>query len=274
MKHGKKIAVRGLSSVVALSICGLGGAAISAFADAPEAPESEGVEAVVAQAAARVTSPQVVGTFSATQTELTPLDQVVRTFGNGSYNLCSDVLRTESAVAAPVADVMDWTISITGDVANPYAMTVAELQDDEGVQKHLMGCSCSGNPADGIASVNAKVTGVSVTTLLKKAGVEAGANTIVFTSADGYEVALPLSYVSTRMCPIVFDVNGSPIAESAGGTNQLWLGSTSARHFARDITGITLEKRQTPPPAPGSDEADDEYAHLPNVGVYFGGEIA
>lgn len=47
MKHGKKIAVRGLSFVVALSICGLGGAAISAFADAPEAPESEGVEAVV-----------------------------------------------------------------------------------------------------------------------------------------------------------------------------------------------------------------------------------
>ena len=56
-------------------------------------------------------------------------------------------------------------------------MTVAELQDDEAVQKHLMGCSCSGNPADGIASVNAKVTGVSVTTLLKKAGVESGANT-------------------------------------------------------------------------------------------------
>ena len=70
------------------------------------------------------------------------------------------------------------------------------------------------------------------------------------------------------------DVNGSPIAQSAGGTNQLWLGSTSARYFARDITGITLEKRQTPPPAPGSDEADDEYANLPNVGVYFGGEIA
>ena len=40
MKHGKKIAVRGLSSVVALSICGLGVAAISAFADAPEAPRA------------------------------------------------------------------------------------------------------------------------------------------------------------------------------------------------------------------------------------------
>lgn len=84
----------------------------------------------------------------------------------------------------------------------------------------------------------------------------------------------PLSYVLQHHCPIVFDVNGSPIAESMGGVNQLWLGSTSARYFARDITGITLEKRQTPPPAPGSDEADDEYANLPNVGVYFGGEIA
>ena len=50
MKHGKKVAVRGLSIVVALSICGVGGAAISAFADAPDAPESDGVEAVVEQA--------------------------------------------------------------------------------------------------------------------------------------------------------------------------------------------------------------------------------
>lgn len=215
-------------------------------------------------------APTASGPFSPayTQDEVSS-NEAIRKAASASKYFCASQGAPEAAVAAE-----DWVISVDGAVANPYAMTVAELQDDEAVQKHLMGCSCSGNPADGIASVNAKVTGVSVTTLLKKAGVESGANTIVFTSTDGYEVALPLSYVSTRMCPIVFDVNGSPIAESAGGTNQLWLGSTSARYFARDITGITLEKRQTPPPAPGSDEADDEYANLPNVGVYFGGEIA
>ena len=100
------------------------------------------------------------------------------------------------------------------------------------------------------------------------------ANTIVFTSADGYEVALPLSYVQMRYCPVVFDVNGAPLAESVGGTNQLWLGSTSANYFARDVVAITLEERETPPPSPTSDEAREAYANLPNVGVLLGGDVA
>ncbi len=98
-------------------------------------------------------------------------------------------------------------------------------------------------------------------------------NTVVFGSADGYEVALPLDYVFNRYAPIVFDVNGAPLAESMGGVNQLWLGSTSARYFARDIVSITLESRQTPPPKPGSAEAEDAYANLPNVGVFYGGTV-
>ena len=156
---------------------------------------------------------------------------------------------------------------------NPYEMTVAELQEDPAVQSVLMGCSCAGNPADGRASVNAEVTGVAVTVLVNKASAQSEANTIVFTSSDGYEVALPLQYVTQRYCPIVFDVNGSPIAESVGGTNQLWLGSTSAKYFARNIVSIRLETRDVLPDAPGSEDTGEDNANLPNVGVYFGGEV-
>ena len=152
--------------------------------------------------------------------------------------------------------------------------TIAELQEDPAAQTVLMGCSCAGNPADGRATVNAEVTGVSVKALIQKAGRTLDANTVVFTSADGYEVALPLDYVVNRYCPIVFDVAGSPIAESVGGANQLWLGSTSARYFARNIVSITVEARDVVPAAPGTDAADDDYANLPNIGVDFGGEVA
>ena len=144
---------------------------------------------------------------------------------------------------------------------------------DEATETLVLGCSCAGNPADGAASVNAEVTGIALGTLLAAAEPSADANTIVFTSADGYEVALPLYYVEQRYCPIVFDVNGSPLIESVGGANQLWLGSTSARYFARDIVKIELEERETPPPAPGAGDVGDAYANLPNVGVYFGGEV-
>lgn len=84
----------------------------------------------------------------------------------------------------------------------------------------------------------------------------------------------PLSYVLQHYCPIVFDVNGSPIAESMGGVNQLWLGSTSARYFARDIVSITVEQRDEVPAAPGAGDAADASVNLPNVGVFFGGEVA
>lgn len=71
----------------------------------------------------------------------------------------------------------------------------------------------------------------------------------------------------------VFDVNGSPIAESMGGVNQLWLGSTSARYFARDIVSITVESRDEVPAAPTAGDAAEASANLPNVGVFFGGEV-
>lgn len=59
-------------------------------------------------------------------------------------------------------------------------------------------------------------------------------------------------YVTERYCPIVFDINGEPIPEVIGGSNQLWLGATSANYFARDIVSIALEERETPAPSPSS----------------------
>ena len=255
----------------ALAMAGLGMGAAAAFATSDAAPDDAGMVEVSAEQAAasqRVTSPQVQGSFSFTQSEVTPTAQVARAMGDAPDYLCGNAGATGTDVAAE-----DWEISVGGDVESPYSATVAQLQADPEVQSVLMGCSCQGNPAGGGASVNALVTGVAVNTLLGKAGVAEGANTVVFASADGYQVALPLRYVTQRYCPIVFDVNGSPIAESVGGTNQLWLGSTSARYFARDIVSITVETREEPPADPGSERAGDAYANLPNVGVAFGGEV-
>lgn len=207
----------------------------------------------------------VEGVFGFTQTEVTPLETIARSFTGASQVLCGATARACTDVAPE-----DWTITVEGDVDNAYSVTVAELVEDPQLATTLMGCSCLGNPADGRASINAQVTGVAACVLLDRAGVVEGANTVVFTSADGYEVALPLKYVTQRFCPIVFDVNGSPIEESIGGTNQLWLGSTSANYFARDITSIRVETRENPPAEP----CGPEDANLPNVGVTSSVELA
>lgn len=211
----------------------------------------------------------VPGEFSYTQTEASA-NSVISAIANASQYLCGangHMVKDDSTLPE------NWEVNVQGLVKNPKAFTFQEMKDSDTVQKLLMGCTCMGNPTDGRASANAEVTGIPVNAILQETGIAEGANTIVFTSADGYEVALPLQYVLQRYCPIVFDINGAPIAEVVGGTNQLWLGATSANYFARDIVSITLEERQTPPPNPSSDEARQAYQNLPNIGVLLGGEI-
>ena len=273
MKKNAHTIVGIASSGLALAAMGAGVAGM-AVADTSQTALVQ--PAVMDAAAAEVaptqqvrTEPVVEGTFAYTQSEVTPTEAIARAMGSAPDVLCGAQGGTLTDVAAE-----DWTISVGGAVSDPYSATVAELQADTDVQSVLMGCACAGNPADGIAQVNARVTGVAVRTLLDKAGVSPEANTITFASADGYEVSLPLYYVTQRLCPIVFDVNGSPIEQTMGGTNQLWLGSTSARYFARNIVSITVEARDEAPAAPGTEAAGDTYANLPNVGVAFGGEVA
>lgn len=267
----KKTLVLGTSSMLALA--GIG----SGFAVAAPASESTGdasIDTTEAQAQETylktdiVTTDVVAGNFDYTQSEVSSTDELRAVAGASKY-LCG---------ARPVGDAgslsaHDWVIEVKGAVQHPYAASFDELCETEEVQSLLLGCACAGNPVDGKASANAEVTGIAVRTLIGIAGAEEGANTVVFTSADGYEVAVPLDYVKKHYCPVVYDVNGAPLAETMGGSNQLWLGSTSANYFARDIVVITVEERQTPPPSPASDEARAAYANLPNIGITFGGNV-
>ncbi|WP_172623473.1 molybdopterin-dependent oxidoreductase [Arabiibacter massiliensis] len=266
----KKTLVVGTSSVLALAGVG-GGVALAIDASGQQgSQQAASQEAGTAYAKTDVVTMDVVeGEFAFTQAEASSNEELKAALGAAKY-LCG----ARPTGVAPAIAAEDWEVSVVGAVANPYAATFSELAATDEVQSVLMGCACAGNPADGKASANAEVTGISVLAMIGMAQPAEGANTVVFTSADGYEVALPLSYLERRYCPLVFDINGAPLAESVGGVNQLWLGATSANYFARDVAVITLEERETPPPAPNSEEARSAYANLPNVGVLLGGEVA
>lgn len=271
MKKTSKIIAAGVGTTLAA----VAAAQTVALADA--SPAGPVVPAVVSEnqaqgfASTRVLQDRVVGTFGFSQNEVSSNSWMATHISGAAQYLCgSRVVATGDSF---VADPASWAIEVSGDVANPYHATIGELAASTEVQSALMGCSCAANPADGLAVANALVEGISVTLLLQIAQPEDGANTLVFTSADGYEVALPFSYVTTRYCPLVFKVNGSDLVESVGGTNQLWLGSTPGNYFARDIVSIRVETRDVPPVDPTCDTMRSEYGNLPNVGIKFGGEI-
>ncbi len=257
----KKVLAVGAGATLALG--GVAGAALAAPQDAQPVPApAAAVNAVDAASIQKVASVQ--GSFSFAQGEVDSIETIARSIGDASKYLCGSSFQGTGDAPAE-----EWVISVGGAVEHPYSATIGQIIEREETEHVVMGCSCAGNPADGRASVNAEVTGVSVLCILDEAVMSEGANTIVFTSADGYEVALPLWYVQQHYCPLVFAVNGSPLIDSVGGTNQLWLGASSAKYFARDIVAINLEERDVLPDAPDSDTA----ANLPNVGVAFGGTI-
>lgn len=277
MTTAKKIAGAAGSALLLASMGATGAVALAdeapegaAAVDAPAAS----VEAERGVSAATRSLSAVEGTFSFTQGDVTPASTIVRAFSNAAAYLCGSAFTGAMPAADNVeGDPLSWNISVGGDVQNAFTAPLGELEE-EGEAHMIMGCSCAGNPEDGLASVNAEVKGVTIAYILEQAGADADANTIVFTSADGYEVALPLSYVAQRASMIVYDVNGAELGDTIGGTNQLWLGSTSARYFVRNVEKIAVETRDEAPAAPGSPEAGDTYANVPNISMTYGGAAA
>lgn len=275
-KNASGIELGAVSAVaLGMSVAGIVGAA--GLAGTALAAQGESAQVAAQQAEARqeasrqVRLASVRGTFAFTQDEVTPTAQIARALGGADKVLCGATQEALPSTAQVVGDAADWQITVDGDgVQAACAVTLGELAQ-KGSQFTIMGCSCLGNPADGRATVNAAVTGVSVLDLLEAAGgVSGDANAITFVSSDGYEVTLPLFYVLQRASMIVYQINGEPLSASVGGTNQLWLGSTSARYFASDVVEIRVTCEEEAPAVPGTPDSGDHAANLPNASVTQG----
>lgn len=204
---------------------------------------------------------EVQGTFSYDQETITPNEVIKSVFQKATAALC------DAASELTVAEAEDWSITVSGDVEQSYTATLGELaEEDEGIM--VMGCTCVSNGAGGPASVNAQVTGVPLANIIARALPSADANTVTLVSEDGYEASLPLSYVMSRSAVVTYEINGEDLSESVGGTNQLWIDSTAAKYFTRNIVEVKVTHEEVVPAAPGSEEASDgEYVNRPNAGI-------
>ncbi len=262
----KKMGAIGLA-IIAGSTLATGTALASGIQGSEEHNAVNEAEAAEAPSATRSVA-KVEGVFTFDQSTLSSSEEIRSALTTHAKHLCGSAANYESA--SQEVSFEDWTLSVGGDVKNAYTVTMGELAE-ESSDTVTMGCSCIGNLAGGKGAVNAEVGGVTLQTLIARAGLLDSANTIVFTSADGYEIALPLNYVKYRYSLLVYDINGESTHDCIGSANQVWLGATAASYFARDVTSITFETRQTPPPAPGTEEAGDSYANAPGIGVISAG---
>ena len=82
--------------------------------------------------------------------------------------------------------------------------------------------------------------GVLVRDLIRASGPEAGANTVVFTAADGYTSSLPLDYLVENDILLAYRMNNVTLPAERGFPFQLVAEDRWGYKWVKWVTGITL----------------------------------
>lgn len=157
-------------------------------------------------------------------------------------------------------DVDKWRLVVTGLVARPFALTLAQLK--------ALPCrtitsfhECFGSPLKPATSAlwrigNVQWTGVPLRLLLDRAG-ESAAATFVWSegldsgqfggiSADRYQKDLPMEKAREDNVLVAWEMNGQPLAVRRGGPVRLvvpgWFGTNSTKWLSK----ITVQEKRSP----------------------------
>lgn len=118
-------------------------------------------------------------------------------------------------------DFDSWELNIAGSVDNPYTITLKEIVEEGPVETFTMSGQCVMNSFAGEYVTNMEVTGVPVSWLLEKAGVQDSATSFWGTGADGWGNAgawncrvLPIEDMDNVW--VIWEINGEPLTDLSG----------------------------------------------------------
>ncbi|MCY4175138.1 MAG: molybdopterin-dependent oxidoreductase [Acidimicrobiaceae bacterium] len=103
----------------------------------------------------------------------------------------------------PQIDPAGWRLRFTGMVDNPYELTFDEIQAMD-LSDHVITLSCVSNEVGGNLVGNAVWTGIPLSVLLDRAGVQPGADQVVGRSVDDWTAGFPT--------PVVYDGRNAILA--------------------------------------------------------------
>jgi DMSO/TMAO reductase YedYZ molybdopterin-dependent catalytic subunit len=156
----------------------------------------------------------------------------------------SPTIIPDSSNSAPTTttlnvDINSYNLTIDGTVNAALSLTYAKIQAYPTVTRNEE-IICPG-VKDEIDSW----TGVSLSTLLKEAGLATGASEIVFTGADGYFVELPLETVLENNVFLAYKMNGETLSQDRGYPLRLVVGKSQGADWLRWVTKIEVKPELT-----------------------------
>jgi DMSO/TMAO reductase YedYZ molybdopterin-dependent catalytic subunit len=128
----------------------------------------------------------------------------------------SDFYRVDTALLVPQVSPESWRLRIHGMVRRPLEFDFAELLRLPLVEDYITLC-CVSNPVGGPYIGNARWLGARLAPLLRRAGVRAGADQLLCTSADGFTSGTPVDIVMDgRDALLAVGMNGAPLPVAHG----------------------------------------------------------
>jgi DMSO/TMAO reductase YedYZ molybdopterin-dependent catalytic subunit len=131
-------------------------------------------------------------------------------------------------------DISKYSLQITGLVNNPKSYTYDQILQFPKYAK-VVDLNC-------VEGWSAKILweGVKVSDLIDSAGVQNGANTVIFYAADDYTSSLPLDYIRNNNILLAYKMNGLVLSPAKGFPFQLVAEQKWGYKWVKWVTKIEL----------------------------------
>jgi DMSO/TMAO reductase YedYZ molybdopterin-dependent catalytic subunit len=121
-----------------------------------------------------------------------------------------------TAIAVPTIEPDDYVLRIHGMVDNELNLTYKQLSSRQ-VTEAWITLNCVSNQVGGDLIGNAWWSGVKISDILAQAGVQAGADAVLQTSADGWTCGTPIAALTDeRSAMLALGMNGEPLPVEHG----------------------------------------------------------
>ena len=152
--------------------------------------------------------------------------------------------RVDTALVLPQVAPSSWQLRIHGMVNRELTITFDELLRRPLIEDYVTLC-CVSNPVGGPYIGNALWLGASLASLLREAGIQAGADQLLCTSVDGFTSGTPIQTVMDgRDALLAVAMNGQPLPVAHGFPARMVVpglyGYVSATKWVTDINVTTF----------------------------------
>ncbi len=128
----------------------------------------------------------------------------------------SSFYRVDTAIVLPQIPPSSWQLRIHGMVSRELTLTFEDLIKRPLIEDYIT-LTCVSNPVAGPYIGNAKWLGASLRSLLREAGIKAGADQLFCTSFDGFTCGTPVATaMDGRDAMLAVAMNGRPLPVAHG----------------------------------------------------------